>query len=357
MAGQSFIVRYSLTLGGIIMIKEAIEKVTNHNDLTFKESQAVLDEIMNGQTSEIETASLLTALASKHETIDEIAGAAESMRSHALAFPKVDNVLEIVGTGGDHANTFNISTTSAIVLAAAGVKVAKHGNRAASSKSGAADVLEALGMNINQTPSESFTSLQTANLCFLFAQEYHKSMKYVAPVRKALGIRTIFNILGPLANPAKPTTQLLGVYDKNLMKPLAKVLAKLGVKHALVVHGADGLDEVTTTGKTYVVEVTGDKLAEYTVTPEDFGLPLADQDDLVGGTPAENAQITRDILSGVKGTKRETVIMNAGMAIHTANPKISIANGIKIATETIDSGKAITKLNELIHLSKKDVVA
>lgn len=339
------------------MIKEAIQKVTNHESLTFTESQSVLDEIMTGETSEIETASLLTALATKHETIDEIAGAAQSMRNHALPFPKVDNVLEIVGTGGDQANTFNISTTSAILLAAAGFKVAKHGNRAASSKSGAADVLEALGLNINQTPTESYDSLLTTNLCFLFAQEYHQSMKYVAPVRKALGIRTIFNILGPLANPAKPKTQLLGVYDKDLMRPLAQVLPKLGVTHALVVHGSDGLDEVTPTGTTYVIEVTGNELKEFTVSPSDFGLPIVDKNDLVGGTPAENAQITEDIFSGVKGPKREAVIMNTGMAIHTAKPEISIADGIKIATETIDSGKAITKLNQLRKPNPKDVVA
>ncbi|WP_268912724.1 anthranilate phosphoribosyltransferase [Lentilactobacillus sp. SPB1-3] len=339
------------------MIKEAIQKVINHENLTFTESQSVLDEIMTGKTSEIETASILTALASKHETIDEIAGAAQSMRNHALPFPQVDNVLEIVGTGGDHANTFNISTTSAILLAAAGFKVAKHGNRAASSKSGAADVLEALGININQTPDASYNTLLTTNLCFLFAQEYHKSMKYVAPIRKELGIRTIFNILGPLTNPAKPTNQLLGVSDKSLMEPLAQVLPKLGVKHALVVHGADGLDEVSPTGTTYVIEVTNNKLKGFTVSPTDFGLPIVDKKELIGGTPAENAQITEDIFSGVKGPTREAVIMNAGMAIHTAKPEISIAAGIQLAQETIDSGKAITKLNQLRKLNNKDVVA
>ncbi len=280
------------------MIKQAIEKVVNHENLTFEESEAVLDEIMNGEASEVQTASLLTALTAKNPTIDEIAGAAASMRSHALAFPETKDVLEIVGTGGDHANTFNISTTSAIVVAATGTRVAKHGNRAASSKSGAADVLEALGLDINETPAVSYESLQENNLAFLFAQEYHKSIKYVAPVRKQLGFRTIFNILGPLANPAHPTHQLLGVYDETLLEPLANVLKKLGVTNTMVVHGRDGLDEMTTTDETAVVELQDDHLTKYTVTPEQFGLKRRQRADLVGGTPEANADITRRILAG-----------------------------------------------------------
>ncbi|WP_283679284.1 anthranilate phosphoribosyltransferase [Lentilactobacillus sp. Marseille-Q4993] len=339
------------------MIKEAIAKVVNKQDLTFDESKQVLDEIMSGNTSEVETTALLTALSAKHETIDEIAGAAESMRQHALKFPHTDNVLEIVGTGGDHANTFNISTTSAIVLAASGIKVAKHGNRAASSKSGAADVLEALGFDLNLTPAKSFESLETNNLCFLFAQEYHKAMKYVAPVRKQLGIRTIFNILGPLANPANPTNQMLGVYDESLMDPLVRVLPKLGVTHAVVVHGEDGLDEVTSTGDTDIAEYLDGEIKKYRVSPTEFGIAIADKADLVGGTPEENAQITRDIINGKQGPQRDTVLMNVGVGIHTAKPEVSIAAGIEIARNTIDSGLAKDELNRLVKFSRTDVVA
>ncbi|EPC70321.1 anthranilate phosphoribosyltransferase [Lacticaseibacillus paracasei subsp. paracasei Lpp126] len=341
------------------MIKQAIEKVVNHENLTFEESEAVLDEIMNGEASEVQTASLLTALTAKNPTIDEIAGAAASMRSHALAFPETKDVLEIVGTGGDHANTFNISTTSAIVVAATGTQVAKHGNRAASSKSGAADVLEALGLDINETPAVSYESLQENNLAFLFAQEYHKSMKYVAPVRKQLGFRTIFNILGPLANPAHPTRQLLGVYDESLLEPLANVLEKLGVTNAMVVHGRDGLDELTTADETAVVELQDDHLTKYTVTPEQFGLKRRQRADLVGGTPEANADITRRILAGDHGPQRDIVLLNAGAAVHVAHPALSIQAGIDLAAKTIDDGKAFEELNRLLAFSdkRKDVVA
>lgn len=341
------------------MIKQAIEKVVNHENLTFEESEAVLDEIMNGEASEVQTASLLTALTAKNPTIDEIAGAAASMRSHALAFPETKDVLEIVGTGGDHANTFNISTTSAIVVAATGTRVAKHGNRAASSKSGAADVLEALGLDINETPAVSYESLQENNLAFLFAQEYHKSIKYVTPVRKQLGFRTIFNILGPLANPAHPTHQLLGVYDETLLEPLANVLKKLGVTNTMVVHGRDGLDEMTTTDETAVVELQDDHLTKYTVTPEQFGLKRRQRADLVGGTPEANADITRRILAGDHGPQRDIVLLNAGAALHVAHPALSIQAGIDLAAKTIDDGKAFEELNRLLAFSdkRKDVVA
>ena len=341
------------------MIKQAIEKVVNHENLTFEESEAVLDEIMNGEASEVQTASVLTALTAKNPTIDEIAGAAASMRSHALAFPETKDVLEIVGTGGDHANTFNISTTSAIVVAATGTRVAKHGNRAASSKSGAADVLEALGLDINETPAVSYESLQENNLAFLFAQEYHKSIKYVAPVRKQLGFRTIFNILGPLANPAHPTHQLLGVYDETLLEPLANVLKKLGVTNTMVVHGRDGLDEMTTTDETAVVELQDDHLTKYTVTPEQFGLKRRQRADLVGGTPEANADITRRILAGDHGPQRDIVLLNAGAALHVAHPALSIQAGIDLAAKTIDDGKAFEELNRLLAFSdkRKDVVA
>lgn len=336
----------------IIMIKEALQKVINHQNLTFTESQLVLDEIMNGETSEIETTSLLTALTMKKPTIDEITGAATSMQHHALLFPETKNVLEIVGTGGDNANTFNISTTSAIIVAATGTKVAKHGNRAASSKSGAADVIEALGLNINETPTMSFDSLKENNLAFLFAQEYHQSMKYVGNVRKQLGFRTIFNILGPLSNPAHPTFQLLGVYDENLLEPLANVLQNLGVKNAMVVHGRDGLDEITTADETAVVELKDGQLTHYTLTPEQFGIPRSQRQDLVGGSPEENGQITRDILNGNNGAKRDIVLLNAGAALHLAHSELSIQDGIKIATQTIDSGQARKELDQLITFSK-----
>lgn len=341
------------------MIKQAIEKIVNHQDLTFEESRADLDEIMSGAASEVQTASLLTALTAKNPTIDEIAGAAASMRSHALAFPETKDVLEIVGTGGDHANTFNISTTSAIVVAATGTKVAKHGNRAASSKSGAADVLEALGLDINETPGVSYESLQKNNLAFLFAQEYHKSMKYVAPVRKQLGFRTIFNILGPLANPAHPTRQLLGVYDETLLEPLANVLKKLGVTHAMVVHGRDGLDEMTTVDETIVVELRDGRLTKYTITPEQFGLARSHRADLIGGTPETNAQITRDILAGNPGPHRDIIVLNAGAALHLAHPELSVQQGIALAAQTIDTGQALGELNRLLAFSakRKDVVA
>ncbi|MCH4172066.1 MAG: anthranilate phosphoribosyltransferase [Lactobacillus sp.] len=341
------------------MIKEAIEKMINQQNLTFAESQAVLNEIMTGQVSDIQIASLLTGLTIKNPTPDEIAGAASAMRHQALAFPKVDGVLEIVGTGGDHSNSFNISSTSAIVVSAAGVKVAKHGNRAASSKSGAADVLEALGININQSPEVGYQSLADNNFCFLFAQEYHKSMRFVAPVRKALGFRTIFNILGPLANPAHPQMQLFGVYDANLLEPMAEVLHKLGVVRAMIVHSEDGLDELTTTAANQVVELNQGKITHYSLTPEELGFKRAKHEDLVGGTPAENAAITREILKNVQSPRLDAVLLNAGAALHLAKPELTIAQGIDLARQTIATGKAEAQLTKLVNFSQnaEDVVA
>ncbi|KRL97119.1 anthranilate phosphoribosyltransferase [Liquorilactobacillus satsumensis] len=336
------------------MIKEAVNKIVAHHDLTFEESKSILNEIMSGKTSDAETASLLTALAFKEPTINEIAGAATAMREHALAFPKVENVLEIVGTGGDKAGTFNISTTSALVAAATGTKVVKHGNRAASSKSGAADVLEALGLDIQEQPAVSYQSLQANNLAFLFAQEYHKSMKYVAPVRKQLGFRTLFNLLGPLVNPARPAYQLLGVYDEQLLEPLANVLKKMGVATAMVVHGRDGLDELTTAAETAVVELKEHKLTKYTITPAQFGLKQCSAADLLGGDPNENAQITRAVLQGQKGPKRDVVLLNTGAALHLAHPALSIQAGIELAAKTIDSGAALAELNKLIEFSRQN---
>ncbi|KRM55793.1 anthranilate phosphoribosyltransferase [Lacticaseibacillus sharpeae] len=339
------------------MIAQTIQTLATGHDLTFAEAEAVINEIMDGNTSNTQIAALLTALTMKGETVPEIAGAASAMRAHALPFNAGENVLEIVGTGGDHANTFNISTTTSIVVAAAGTPVAKHGNRAASSKSGAADVLEALGVNINADPAVSEQTLRQTGICFLFAQEYHQAMRFVGPVRKELGIRTIFNILGPLANPAHATAQLLGVYDAALLDPLAHVLAELGVKNALVVHGEDGLDEVTTAAATDIVTVRNGEFTRSTITPEEFGLQRAQLSDLVGGTPAENAAITRAILAGEPGPKLDTVLLNAACALHAAHADLSIKDALQLARTTIASGAATAKLNELITATNQAISA
>jgi anthranilate phosphoribosyltransferase len=339
------------------MITEAIQTVATGKDLTFDQSEAVINEIMDGTTDNTQIAALLTALSMKGETVPEIAGAASAMRAHALPFTAGEDVLEIVGTGGDHANTFNISTTTSIVVAAAGTPVAKHGNRAASSKSGAADVLEALGVNINADPTVSAATLHDIGICFLFAQEYHQAMRFVGPVRKELGIRTIFNILGPLANPAHATAQLLGVYDEALLEPLAHVLAELGVQNALVVHGEDGLDEVTTAAATDIVTVRSGQFTRSTITPEQFGLKRSTQADLVGGTPQENAAITRAILNGTPGPKLDTVLLNAACALHAAHADLSIADALELARTTINSGAATAKLNALIEHTKQVAIA
>lgn len=339
------------------MLTSAIQSLAAGQDLTFTEAQTVINEIMDGNASNTQIAALLTALAMKGETVPEIAGAASAMRAHALPFAAGENVLEIVGTGGDHANTFNISTTTSIIVAAAGTPVAKHGNRAASSKSGAADVLEALGVNINATPAVSEQTLHDLGICFLFAQEYHQAMRFVGPVRKELGIRTLFNILGPLANPAHATAQLLGVYDEALMEPLAHVLAELGVKNALVVHGADGLDEVTTSAATDIITVRDGKFTSSTINPEEFGFTRATKADLIGGTPAENAAITRAILAGTPGPKLDTVLLNAACALHAAHADLSIKDALALARTTIVSGAATAKLDAFIAATKQAVSA
>jgi anthranilate phosphoribosyltransferase len=295
-------------------------------------------------------------MAVKGETIEEISGSAAGMRKHCVRILHDMDVLEIVGTGGDKSNSFNISTTSALIISAAGIPVAKHGNRAASSKSGAADVLESLGVNIAASPEKSLELLKTIGLCFLFAQNYHISMKYVAPVRKELGIRTIFNILGPLVNPAGANMELLGVYSEDLVEPLARVLRNLGVKSGMVVFGQDGLDEISLSSPTTVCELSPEKnsggLRTYTIAPEDFGFTRCKKEELTGGSPAENAQITRDILSGAKGPKREAVLLNSGAAIHIARPELSMRDGIRLAEQVIDSGKALAQLEKFIGLSK-----
>lgn len=333
------------------MIKEATAKLIEKQDLNFDEANGVIDEIMSGQTSQVQTAAFLAALSTKGETIDEITACATAMRAHALPLEHDMDLLEIVGTGGDNAKSFNISTTSSIVIAAAGVPVAKHGNRAASSKSGAADVLEALGVNISMEPADCVKMLKQAGICFLFAQKYHSSMKYVGPVRKELGVRTIFNILGPLTNPARANMQVLGVYAEELVEPLARVLSNLGVKRGMVIYGQDKLDEISMSAPTSVCEFENGSFKSYTITPEQFGFTRCERSDMTGGTPAENAQITLLILRGTKGPKRDAVLLNAGAGLYIGGAAKTMADGVKLAAELIDSGKAMEKLEEFIRLS------
>ncbi len=340
------------------MIKTAIEKIVMKEDLTYDEAYAVMHEIMSGETTPTQNAAFLAALSTKStkaETIDEISGCAAAMRELAtpVAHPGM-NVLEIVGTGGDKSNTFNISTTAAFIIAAAGVKVAKHGNRAASSLSGTADCQEALGANINQDPEKALQMLQEVGMCFFFAQMYHPAMKYVGAIRKELGFRTVFNILGPLTNPASPEYFLLGVYDEYLVEPLVKVLDKLGVKRALVVYGQDRMDEISVSAPTTICELRDGYYRTSVIAPEDFGIARCQKADIVGGTPEENAQITRDILGGVeKGPKRDIVLMNAGAALFIAGKAATIAEGIKLARETIDSGAALETMKAYIDASNR----
>ena len=329
------------------MIKEAIIKIVDKQDLSYDEAYTVMNEIMSGETSPTQNAAFLAALSTKStkaETVDEIAGCAAAMRDHALKVTHNLDVLEIVGTGGDGAHSFNISTTSALVAAAGGVKVAKHGNRAASSSCGTADCLEALGVNLDLSPEKCVELLEKAGICFFFAQKYHTSMKYVGPIRKELGIRTVFNILGPLTNPASPNRQLLGVYDQSLVEPLARVLYSLGVKRGMVVYGMDKMDEISASSSTFVCEFNQGEYKSYTIKPEDFGLTTCKKEDLVGGTPDENAAITISILKGEKGPKRNAVLMNAGAALYFAEKAETLADGVKLAGEIIDSGKALEVL-------------
>lgn len=336
------------------MIKEAIEKIVNKEDLTYDEAYAVMNEIMSGETTATQNSAFLAALSTKSakaETTDEIAGCAAAMRDHATKVETGMDVFEIVGTGGDNAHSFNISTTSALVIAASGMKVAKHGNRAASSLCGTADCLEALGVNIAQEPEKCKELLDKVGMCFFFAQKYHSSMKYVGPVRKELGFRTVFNILGPLTNPASPKMQLLGVYDQYLVEPLAQVLISLGVEKGMVVYGQDKLDEISLSAPTTVCEFKDGWYKKYEICPEDFGLERCTKEDLKGGTAAENAEMTKAILNGEKGHKRNAVLMNAGAALYIGGKADSMAEGIKLAAELIDSGKAKEVLDKFIEVS------
>ena len=336
------------------MIKEAIIKLSKKQDLAYAEAEAVMDEIMSGQATPVQMSAYLTALSLKGETIDEITASAAGMRAHCIKLLHNLDVLEIVGTGGDGSNSFNISTTSSLVIAAGGVPVAKHGNRAASSKSGAADVLEALGVKITLTPERSAEILKKINICFLFAQNYHIAMKYVAPIRKELGIRTVFNILGPLSNPAGANMELMGVYDQALVEPLAQVMANLGVNRGMVVYGQDSLDEISMCAPTSVCEIKDGKFTSYEITPEQFGYTRCEKGALTGGTPAENAEITKAILKGEeKGAKRQAVCLNAGAALYIAGKADSVKAGVKLAESLIDSGAALKKLEEFVEETNK----
>lgn len=335
------------------MIKEAIYKLVNKEDLTYQMAEEVMDEIMSGNATEIQISSFLTALRMKGETIEEITACAAGMRKHAVRLLHEMDVLEIVGTGGDEANTFNISTTSALVVSAAGIPVAKHGNRSVSSKCGAADVLEALGVKITISAEQSTEILNKIGICFMFAQKYHSSMKYVAPVRKELGIRTVFNILGPLTNPAGANMELLGVYEEELVEPLAKVLLNLGVRRGIVAYGQDGLDEISLSAPTTCCEIRDGKLKSYVLNPENYGFKLCKKQDLVGGDPKENAEITRAILNGEKGPKRDAVVLNSAACIYMAKDNVTFEDAIKMAEEIIDSGKAKEQLDKFIEISNQ----
>ena len=337
-----------------MMIKEAIVKIVDKQDLTYDEAYTVMNEIMSGETSPTQNAAFLAALSTKSttaETIDEIAGCAAAMREHAVRAEHHMDVMEIVGTGGDGAHSFNISTTSALVAAAGGIRVAKHGNRAASSQCGTADCLEALGVNINLSPEKCVELLEKVGICFFFAQKYHTSMKYVGSIRKELGIRTVFNILGPLTNPASPSMQLLGVYDRSLVEPLARVLTSLGAKRGMVVYGTDKLDEISVSAPTFICEFDRGSYRSYTVFPEDFGFSTCKKQELAGGTPKENAAITLSILKGGKGSKRNAVLMNAGAALYIGGKAKDLAEGAVLAAELIDSGAALAKLEAFRTLS------
>ena len=336
------------------MIKEAIVKIVSKQDLTYEEAYTVMNEIMSGETTATQNAAFLAALSTKSaraETAEEITGCATAMREKAIPVEAGDDLFEIVGTGGDNAHSFNISTTAALVAAAGGMRVAKHGNRAASSQCGTADCLEALGVNIRQDPDMCRRLLDEAGMCFFFAQQYHTSMKYVGAIRKELGFRTVFNILGPLTNPGRPAMQLLGVYDEYLVQPLAQVLMKLGVRRGMVVYGQDKLDEISLSAPTTVCEFKDGWMKNYVITPEQFGISRCTKEDLIGGTPEENAEITRRILTGEKGPKRDTVLLNAGAALVIGGKAESFADGIALAAQLIDSGKAAAVLDKLIAVS------
>ena len=333
------------------MIKEAIAQLVGGHSLTMDEASAVMNEIMEGSATPAQLGAFVTALRLKGETVEEIAGFARTMRSKALRVSISETVVDTCGTGGDGKGTFNISTTAAFVVAACGLKVAKHGNRAMSSQCGSADVLEVLGVKIDLNPEQVQKCLEKVGIGFMLAPVFHPSMKYAAAPRKEVGIRTVFNILGPLTNPAGARAQVLGVPEKSLTEKMATVLKMLDCQHALVVHGEDGLDEITITGKTFVSELKKGSIKNYEVTPEEFGLPRAKPDSLKGGTVKDNAELLRSILSGKKGAQRDIVLMNAAAALLAGDKVTTLGQGITLAEQAIDNGKALQKVEELISFS------
>ena len=336
------------------MLKEAIKKISNKENLNEEEAYSSVNEIMKGEALPSQIGAFLVGLRMKGETVGEITGSARAMRDNAsIVKLESEYVIDTCGTGGDGSKTFNISTAVAIIAAAAGVKVAKHGNRAVSSSSGSADVLQELGINIDVEPEKAKKLIDEKGMAFLFAQKYHSAMKNVGPVRKELGIRTVFNILGPLTNPAFVKGQVLGVYSKDLTHTLAEVLLKLGSEKAMVVHGGDGLDEITTTTTTYVSEIREGKVIDYEIEPEKLGIPLAKVEDIKGSSAKENAGIIIDILKGKRGPKRDIVVLNTAAALYVGKVAENLEQGIKLTEDIIDSGKAYEKLNELVEYSKE----
>ena len=335
------------------MMKQAIHEAINGHNLDYATARAAMEQMMDGTASDIEMATLLTALRMKGETIEEITACAEVMREKGAHIEPKGAVMDIVGTGGDEVGSFNISTTAAFVAAAGGVPIAKHGNRSVSSKSGAADVLEELGVTLNLTPEQNEKVLADTGICFLFAQGYHKSMKNVAPVRKGMGERTLFNVLGPLSNPARATMQLLGVYDEKLVQPMAQVLSNLGVTRGMVVCG-NGMDEASLLGRNKACEIRFGKLTAYEFSPSDVGLTPCSVDDLRGGLPAENAEITKNVLSGKEqGAKRDEILLNAGIALYLGIDGLQLTDGIAKAAELIDSGAAYDKLTQFVRATQE----
>lgn len=336
------------------MIQQAIDSLAQGIDLTGDQMQQAMEEIMTGKIETQEIVSFLSALNNKGETIEELTAAVSVMRRHVTKINTGQKViLDTCGTGGDKSGTFNVSTIVAFVASGCEITVAKHGNRSVSSCCGSADVLEKLGININLPPEKTERCLNEIGIAFLFAPNLHPAMKYAMPARKQIGKRTMFNILGPLSNPAGATHQLVGVYDKHWVEVLAKVLANLGTSHALVVHGGDGLDEITTTTDTYISEAHQGKIKSFQVCPEDFGFKRAKLEDLLGGDASGNAQILRDILNGKLGPQRDIVLLNSAAAIYTADKAKSIKDGVKLAAESIDSKKALNKLELLKEYSSR----
>ncbi len=338
------------------MIREAISMLVEGKSLSTDQAAQVMNEIMEGEVTPAQFGAFVTALRLKGETVEEIAGLVKVMRAKAIPVLIKEPVIDVVGTGGDGKNTFNISTAAAFVVAGAGLKVAKHGNRAASSQSGAADVLEALGVKFDLNAEQVQKSVEEVGIGFMFAPAFHPAMKYAGPPRREIGIRTVFNIIGPLTNPAGARTYLLGVAETSLVEKLALVLQSLDCEHALVVHGEDGLDEITLTGKSQVCELKDGKIHTYTIDPGDFGLVKASLDALKGGTAEENATLLRDILSGKKGPQRDIVILNAAAALVAGNKAESVEEGIKMAMDAVDKGQALDKLKWLVEFSQSFAV-